>query len=77
MSDSLFLFKRKEIIVPVKKLDVTTEKNFFIQWNKGKRANRKNTDGISDYLEVTHVGSQILNRDSAFHYNRKCLLKVL
>jgi hypothetical protein len=40
MSASLFLFKRKEIIVPVKKLDVTAEK-LFIRWNRGKRTNTK------------------------------------
>ena len=65
-------------VVLVKKLHITTEKAFFMQKNEQKKPNKRNkTKGISDYLYITHVESQILNRDPVFYYTGECSLKVL
>jgi len=77
MPDSLrFSFSLKhENIVLVKKLDIGTEKKFLS--NRMRTRNKQNTERISDYLQVTHAGSQTLNRDVIFDYTSECLFKVL
>jgi hypothetical protein len=66
-------------VVLVKKVHITTEKAFFMQKNEQKiKPNKRNkTKGISDYLYITHVESQILNRGPIFYYTGECSLKVL
>ena len=64
-------------MLPLLRSSAKRQKKSFLCKRMRKANKQKETKGISDYLYITHDGSQILNRDPIFYYTGEYLLKVL